>query len=114
MPYQSKDHNQNRKSVCMLCLHKCSCPVTAFQANRICQIYQTNLGVFDARVPQGLCESCHTLLRRKDEGKEVVLLKLFDFKTFCVRTETCDHLPLHTTNVQRQFEKSGSIRCQGI
>ena len=72
---KQKTTDQNRKSLCMLCLQKCSRPLTAFQVNRICQIYQTNIDVCDARVPHGLCESCHKRLRRNNEGKEIVLPK---------------------------------------
>ena len=71
--------------MCLLCLKKCLRQLTAFQADRICQLYMTKINISDSRVPQGLCR---TTLRRKQEGKEVAVLPLFDFKSMQVRPET--------------------------
>ena len=74
------------ESVYTCCLKKCLRQLTAFQADRICQLYKLNIS--DSRVPQGLCELCRTTLCRKQEGKEVVLPSLFNFKSIQVRSQT--------------------------
>ena len=125
MPTHAKSHEENRKYVCLLCLKKSSRPLTAFQAQRICELYSTNLDVCDSRVPQGLCESCRTALRRKEEGKEVTLPSLFDFSSIRLRAETrsqvCDCLlcqiarsklqDKHPLEKQNAGEKEPSVRC---
>ena len=90
MPNQARSHEDNRKIVCMLCMKKCSRQLTAFQADRIVKIYQTNIDVCDARTPQGICDACRTACRKKDEGKDVTLPPLFDFKSIRIKPATRD------------------------
>ena len=88
MPYQARNHEENRKVVCLTCMKKASRQLSSFQADRISKIYQTNIDFSDGRVPQGLCEACRTTFKRKDEGREVALPQLFDFKSIQLKTET--------------------------
>ena len=69
-------------------MKKASRQLSSFQADRISKIYQTNIDFSDGRVPQGLCEACRTTFKRKDEGREVALPQLFDFKSVQLKTET--------------------------
>ena len=55
MPYQARNHEENRKVVCLTCMQKASRQLSSFQADRISKIYQTNIDFSDGRVPQGLC-----------------------------------------------------------
>ena len=41
-------------------------------------------------MPRGICDSCRTILRRKDEGKDVNLPPLFPFSSIKVRPPTRD------------------------
>ena len=86
--FMMKIHDENRKFVCLLCPKKCLRQLTAFQADQICQLCKTKINISDSRVTLGLCVSCRTTLRRKQEGKEVALPPLFDFKSIQVRRET--------------------------
>ena len=88
MPNQARYHDGDRKVVCLLCMRKCSTPLTEFQLNRIVIIYQTATNLSDAHVPQGFCEACRTIMR-KDEGKDGALPMLFDFMSIKIRAETC-------------------------
>ena len=47
-----------------------------------------NINLFDTCIPQGLCEACQTITRRKDEGKDGAL-PMFDFMSIKIKTETC-------------------------
>ena len=70
MPTHAKSHEENRKYVCQLCLKKSSRPLTAFQAQRICELYSTNLDVCDSRVPQGLANLAELLCAGKRREKK--------------------------------------------
>ena len=90
MPNFSKNHEDCRKSVCVLCLKKCSRELTQFLVEKILKHFHTSLDLTDTRVPRGICDSCRTILRRKDEGKDVNLPTLFPFSSIKVRPPTRD------------------------
>ena len=91
MPNQAKNHEDCRKTVCLLCMRKAGREVTEFLMQKLISAYETNFDFDDSRVPCGLCDACRTTVRRKEEGKDVVLPPLFDFSTIRVRKETRDH-----------------------
>ena len=109
----------------LLCLKKCFTQLTAFQTYQICQLYKTKINISNSRVLQGLCESCRTTLRRKQEGEEVALPTLFNFKSIQLRIEakgtTCYWLicPIgrlklqekHPLEKQTIIEKEPSVSC---
>ena len=111
--------------MCLLCLKKCLRQLTTFQADRICQLYKTKINISDSWVTQGLSILCRTTLRRKQEGKEVALSPLLDFKSIQVRPETrstmcyclicyIGHSKLqekHPLKEQTTIEKEPSVRC---
>ena len=96
MPNYARGHEENRKIVCLPCLKKCTRQITSFQAEYLSKIYGINFDLGDARVPQGICNTCRTIMKKRDEGKEVVLPSLYDFKSIRViletRGENCDCL----------------------
>ena len=111
--------------MCLLCLKKCLRQLTAFQADQICQLCKTKINISDSRVTLGLYVSCRTTLHRKQEGKEVALPPLFDFKSIQVRPETrgtmccslifqigCSKLQeKHPLEKQTTIEKELSVHC---
>ena len=125
MPNHARGHEENRKIVCLTCLKKCTRQITSFQAERLSKIYGINFDLGDARVPQGICDTCRTIMKERDEGKEVVLPSLYDFKSIRVRLETrgenCDCLicrigrlklnEKHPLDVSRADEKGPTVCC---
>ena len=111
--------------MCLLCVKKCFRQLTVSLADRICQRYKTKINISDSRVAQGLCLSYRTTLGRKQEGKEVALPPLFDFKSIQVRPLTrgtiCYSLiwqigrsklqEKHPLEELTTIEKEPSVRC---
>ena len=76
-------------------------------------------------MPQGICDTCRTIMKKRDEGKEAALPSLYDFKSIRVRLETrsensdclicrIERLKLnekHPQDVSRADEKGPIVRC---
>ena len=125
MPNKARDHEENRKVVCITCMRKCKGPMTAFQADRLSKLYQISFDICDSRVPQGMCDNCRTTMRKRDEGTSIELPKLYDFMSIRIRAETrgqtCDCLickigrlklnEKHPLEVSQSEEKAVAVRC---
>ena len=65
MPNQAKTHEDNRKTVCFLCMNKANRQLTDFMIKRSQEILGQRINFEDQRVPIGICENCRVSLRRK-------------------------------------------------
>ena len=96
MPNQAKTHEDNRKTVCFLCMNKANRQLTDFMIKRSQEILGQRTNFEDQRVPIGICENCRVSLRRKDEGRDVQLPSLPDYQNIKIRPATresaCDCL----------------------
>ena len=90
MPNKAKDHEDCRKTVCFICMKKATRELTQFQADRVKKIFEENLNFLDQSVPRDLCSACRITLLRKEQGKDVELPSLFNFKSINVRMATRD------------------------
>ena len=70
MPNHARGHEENRKIVCLTCLKKCIRQIISFQAFQA-KLYGINFDLGDARVPQGICDTCRTIMKKRGEGKEL-------------------------------------------
>ena len=69
MPNKAKTHDDCRKTVCFLCMRKCSRQVTSFIEGRVQTILATEIDFTDSRVSQGICEPCRVTFRKKSDGE---------------------------------------------
>ena len=90
MPNKAKDYEDCRKTVCFMCMKKATRELTQFQADRVKKIFEENLDFLDPKVPRGICSACQITLLRKEQGKDVELPSLFNFKSINVRMATRD------------------------
>ncbi|XP_047125707.1 uncharacterized protein LOC124807639 isoform X2 [Hydra vulgaris] len=88
MPNSARNHDENRKVVCLLCLKKANRQLTTFLHEKIQQVYRQQINFEDVRVPQGLCKTSRTALRKRYEGHPGELPALFDFETIIVKPLT--------------------------
>ena len=75
----ARDHEQNRKPVCVLCLKKANRKLSDLNKEKINSVLQTSIHFYDSRVPTGIYESCMSTLRRASEGQKENFSPLFDF-----------------------------------
>ena len=90
MSNRAKTHEESKKTVFFLCLGKTSRFLTSFMTEKMQQILKQPIDFNDPKVPTGMCERCHSNLRRVEEGKLQTQLQLFDFSNIKVRRVTRD------------------------
>ena len=68
MPNKAKSHEDGKSSVCLLCMRKGDRYLNEFIIARIRKFVKVDINHADERVPRGICNSCRTILQKKDAG----------------------------------------------
>jgi hypothetical protein len=98
MPNKPKNHEECRKTVCFLCMRKGDREINDFIIGRIHKLVKSDINFADERVPRALCNSCRTLLQKRDAGDlKVTLPAVYNFSTIVVKplirtSSSCDCL----------------------
>ena len=88
MPNSARNHDENRKVVCLVCLKKANENLTMFLEEKIQIVYGQEIKFDDTRVPQGICETCRTTLKKRYEDHQVELPQFYQFERINVKTPT--------------------------
>ena len=89
MPNQSKNHQENRQSICFLCMQKAERTLTAFLIQKVHELVKSDLDFNDLRVPTGICHTCRKLLKMRSDGDfSRPLPSLYAFETIQIKPQT--------------------------
>jgi len=78
----AKNHEENRKSVCCVCMKKSDSPLTTKVIERIHKYIQNDIDFNDSRVPSGICTKCRlNLLTLSQDGSDKKAPILYDFSS---------------------------------
>ena len=116
MPHHARNHNQNRRRVCIICMKKGSDKITDLVLGRIHNHVQglENYDPMDPRFPNAICGSCRNILADVSNGKKnssvLPKLKAFNYEmiihTFMVDSIKCK---CYICQVARQKVQSHQI-----
>ena len=89
MPNQSKNHQENRQSICFLCMQKAERTLTAFLIQKVHELVKSDLDFNDLCVPTGICHTCRKLLKMRSDGNfSRPLPSLYAFETIQIKPQT--------------------------
>jgi hypothetical protein len=78
----AKNHEENRKSVCCVCMKKSNDVLTKTVIERIQKYFQQDIDFKDSRVPSGICTACRmNLATVSNEGLEKSATPLYNFSS---------------------------------
>nr|XP_047146312.1 uncharacterized protein LOC124819137 [Hydra vulgaris] len=88
MPTFAKNHEECRKSVCVICMKKGDQELTENFKAKILQQIQKEINFNDDRVPLATCISCRSHIGKLCDGKTNVVPQIYDFESISIKPLT--------------------------